>query len=69
MADGPDSIMLRRRPKANPLYPEPKVPEGALAPRRRKDPSVIPVVRVGKRGKRRGKTRGIGAAVGVEVSF
>lgn len=64
-----DDIMLKRKPKANPLYPEPKVPEGALAPRGRKDPSVIPVVRVERRGKRRGKTRGIGAAVGVGVSF
>lgn len=64
-----DDIMLRRKPKANPLYPEPKVPEGALAPRGRKVPSVVPVVRVEQRGKKRGKTNGLGVTVGVEVSF
>ena len=61
--------MLKRKPKANPLYPDPEVPEGALAPRRHKDLSVVPVVRVEQRGKRRGRTRGLGATVGVEVSF
>ena len=65
----PDDIMLKRKPKANPLYPEPKVPEGAFAPRRRKTPSVVPVVRVEQRGKQRGKTKGLGVTVGVEVSF
>ena len=65
----PDAIMLKRKPKANPLYPETKVPEGALAPRGRKAPSVVPVARVEQRGKRRGKTGGLGVTVGVEVSF
>lgn len=64
-----DDIMLKRKPKANPLYPEPEVPEGALAPRRRKAPSVVPVVRVERRGKRSGKMGGLGVTVGVEVSF
>lgn len=65
----PDDIMLKRKPKANLLYPEPKVPEGALAPRERKAPSVVPVVRVEQRGKRHGKTKGLGVTVGVEVPF
>lgn len=69
MSGGPDSVMLRRKPEANPLYPEPKVPEGALAPRRRKASSLAPVVHVEQRGKRLGKTRGLGVTVGVEVSF
>ena len=43
-----DDVMLKRKPRANPLYPEPKVPEGDLAPRRRKAPSVLPYVKAGK---------------------
>ena len=65
----PDDIMLKRKPEANPLYPEPKVPEGALAPRGHKAPPVVPVVRVEQRGRQRGKTKGLGVTVGVEVSF
>lgn len=66
----PDDIMLKRKPKANLFWPDyDEVPEGALAPRRRKAPSVAPVVCVEQRGKQRGRTRGLGATVGVEVSF
>jgi hypothetical protein len=65
----PDDIMLRRKPKVNPLYPEPKVPEGALVRKGREVPSVVPVVRVEQRGKKRGRTNGLGVTVGVEVSF
>lgn len=66
----PDDIMLKRKPKANLLWPDwDEVPEGALAPRGRKAPSAVPVVRVEQRGKQRGKTKGLGVTVGVEVSF
>lgn len=64
----PDAIMLKRKPKANPLYPETKVPEEALVRRGRSLP-FVPVVRVEQRGKQRGKTKGLGVTVGVEVSF
>ena len=65
-----DDIMLKRKPKANLFWPDwDELPEGALAPRRRKAPSVAPVVRVEQRGKRHGKTKGLGVTVGVEVSF
>ena len=69
--DAPDAVMLKRKPKANHLlWPDwDEVPEGALAPRGRKAPSVVPVARVEQRGKQRGKTRGLGVTVGVEVSF
>ena len=43
-----DDVMLKRKPKVIPLYPEPKTPEDALAPRRRKAPPVLPYVKVGK---------------------
>lgn len=43
-----DDIMLKRKPKANPLYPEPKVPEGALESGGAKAPPVLPYVKVGK---------------------
>lgn len=65
----PDEVMLRRKPKVNPLYPEPKVPEGALVPEGGEVPSVVPVVRIEQRGKKRGRTNGLGVTVGVEVSF
>ena len=43
-----DDIMLKRKPEANPLYPEPKVPEGALESEGVKVPPVLPYVKVGK---------------------
>ena len=43
----PDEVMLRRRPNANRLFPEPRVPEGALEPRRPELPPVLPYARFG----------------------
>lgn len=45
----PDDIMLKRKPKANPLYPDTEVPEGALVRHGLKLPSTVPYVNVGKR--------------------
>ena len=46
----PDDIMLKRRPKANPLFPRDlKVPEGALVRKGLELPSAVPYVNVGKR--------------------
>lgn len=65
-----DDVMLKRKPRARLLWPDyDEVPEDALAPRRRKAPSVVPVVRIEQRGRKRGRTRGLGVTVGVEVSF
>jgi hypothetical protein len=44
----PDDIMLKRKPEANPLHPEPEVPEGALESEGAKVPPVLPYVKVGK---------------------
>lgn len=43
-----DDIMLKRKPKANPLYPDLKVPEGALVRRGLELPSTLPYVKYGR---------------------
>lgn len=44
-----DDAMLKRKPRASLLWPDyDEVPEGVLAPRRRKAPPVLPYVKVGK---------------------
>lgn len=44
----PDVIMLKREPKVNPLFPDIKVPEGALVRRGLKLPSTLPYVKYGR---------------------
>lgn len=44
----PDDVMLKREPKVNPLYPDLKVPEGALVRRGLKLPSTLPYVKYGR---------------------
>ena len=43
-----DDIMLKRKPEANPLYPDLKVPEGALVRRGLELPSTLPYVKYGR---------------------
>lgn len=43
----PDDVMLKRKP--NPLYPDLKVPEGALVRKGLELPPLVPYVKFGKR--------------------
>lgn len=55
-----DDIMLKRKPKANPLYPDLKVPEGALVRRGLELPSTLPYAKFGKEIYGRGNAIEIG---------